>query len=86
MTANQYNWCGSINGVSSCLCLEMANHRLTKLQIAYIIFEAPSNLLLKRFSPHVWQGRIFLTWGIITACHAAVKTHNQLWALRFLLG
>ncbi|KAF2036202.1 MFS general substrate transporter [Setomelanomma holmii] len=39
--------------------------------IAYIIFEAPSNLLLKRFAPHNWQARIFLTRGIITACQAA---------------
>ncbi|KAI4599026.1 hypothetical protein KJ359_002443 [Pestalotiopsis sp. 9143b] len=50
--------------------------------IAYIIFEAPSNLLLKRISPHLWQSRIFLTWGIITACHAAVKTRDQLYAVR----
>jgi len=55
-------------------------------QIAYIIFEAPSNLLLKRMSPHLWQSRIFLTWGIITACHAAVQNYHQLFAVRFLLG
>ncbi|ETS80876.1 hypothetical protein PFICI_08405 [Pestalotiopsis fici W106-1] len=54
--------------------------------IAYIIFEAPSNLLLKRMSPHLWQSRIFLTWGVITACHAAVQTRDQLYAVRFLLG
>ncbi|KAF1851996.1 high-affinity nicotinic acid transporter [Cucurbitaria berberidis CBS 394.84] len=54
--------------------------------IAYIIFEAPSNLLLKRFSPHNWQARIFLSWGIITACHAAAKKKQDLLAMRFLLG
>ncbi|TDZ27531.1 MFS transporter prlL [Colletotrichum sidae] len=54
--------------------------------IAYIIFEAPSNLLLKRMSPHLWQSRIFFTWGIITACHAAAQTRHQLYAMRFLLG
>ncbi|KAH7392484.1 high-affinity nicotinic acid transporter [Pyrenochaeta sp. MPI-SDFR-AT-0127] len=54
--------------------------------IAYIIFETPSNLLLKRFSPHNWQARIFLTWGIITACHAAAQKKHDLWAMRFLLG
>ncbi|KAH8664522.1 high-affinity nicotinic acid transporter [Xylariales sp. PMI_506] len=54
--------------------------------IAYIIFEAPSNLLLKRISPHLWQSRIFFTWAIITACHAAVKTRDQLYVVRFLLG
>ncbi|OAA65325.1 high-affinity nicotinic acid transporter [Niveomyces insectorum RCEF 264] len=54
--------------------------------IAYIVFEAPSNLLLKKMTPHVWQSRIFLTWGIIQGCHAAVKNYHQLFALRFLLG
>ncbi|KAK0376032.1 high-affinity nicotinic acid transporter [Colletotrichum limetticola] len=54
--------------------------------IAYIIFEAPSNLLLKRMSPHLWQSRIFLTWGIITACQAAAQNRHQLYAMRFLLG
>ncbi|KAF2829730.1 high-affinity nicotinic acid transporter [Ophiobolus disseminans] len=54
--------------------------------IAYIIFEAPSNLLLKRFAPHNWQARIFLTWGIITACQAASQKRNDLYAMRFLLG
>ncbi|KAH7090733.1 high-affinity nicotinic acid transporter [Paraphoma chrysanthemicola] len=54
--------------------------------IAYIIFEAPSNLLLKSFAPHNWQARIFLTWGIITACHAAARKRDDLYAMRFLLG
>ncbi|PVH99109.1 high-affinity nicotinic acid transporter [Periconia macrospinosa] len=54
--------------------------------IAYIIFEAPSNLLLKRMTPHNWQARIFLTWGIITACHAAAQNRHDMYAMRFLLG
>ncbi|KAI2605093.1 high-affinity nicotinic acid transporter [Hypoxylon fragiforme] len=54
--------------------------------IAYILFETPSNLVLKRMSPHVWQARIFFCWGIIVACHAAVQNRHALYALRFLLG
>ncbi|KAF2011173.1 permease of the major facilitator superfamily [Aaosphaeria arxii CBS 175.79] len=54
--------------------------------IAYIVFEAPSNLLLKRMLPHNWQARIFLTWGIITACHAAARNRHDMYAMRFLLG
>jgi len=55
-------------------------------QISYIVFEAPSNLLLKRFGPHIWQARIFCTWGIVTACTATVQNRQGLYALRFLLG
>ncbi|KNG87187.1 hypothetical protein ANOM_003763 [Aspergillus nomiae NRRL 13137] len=54
--------------------------------ISYIVFEVPSNLLLKRLTPRLWQSRIMLTWGIVLACHAAAKNKQTLWALRFLLG
>ncbi|KAL6237843.1 hypothetical protein BDW75DRAFT_228365 [Aspergillus navahoensis] len=54
--------------------------------ISYIVFEVPSNLLQKRFTPRLWQSRIMLTWGIVLACHAAVQNKHALYALRFLLG
>ncbi|KAI1764258.1 putative pantothenate transporter [Hypoxylon sp. FL1150] len=54
--------------------------------IPYIIGEAPSNLLLKKFSPSHWQSRIMITWGIMLACNAAVKNKEGLYATRFLLG
>lgn len=37
-------------------------------------------------SPHVWQSRIILTWGIVLACHAAIQNKNSYYGLRFLLG
>nr|OQO22109.1 hypothetical protein B0A51_12558 [Rachicladosporium sp. CCFEE 5018] len=54
--------------------------------IAYIIFEVPSNLLLKKFTPRLWQSRICLSWGIVLACHAAVQNKESLYTVRFLLG
>ncbi|KAH9904428.1 putative pantothenate transporter [Xylariomycetidae sp. FL2044] len=54
--------------------------------IPYIVFEAPSNLLLKRYSPSRWQARIILTWGFMLACHAAVKNKEGLFVTRFFLG
>ncbi|WAO91421.1 Hypothetical protein NCS54_00889100 [Fusarium falciforme] len=59
---------------------------LTVGQTSFILFEVPSNLLLKQFSPHVWQSRIFFMWGIITACQADSQNRHQLYAMRFLLG
>lgn len=43
-------------------------------------------MVLKYFTPHVWQFRIFFLWGIATACSGAVKTGGQLLACRFLVG
>ncbi|KAJ5310399.1 Amidase [Penicillium atrosanguineum] len=54
--------------------------------VPYILFEAPSNLLLKRFSPSKWQSRIMISWGIILMCNAAVKNKGGLFTTRFLLG
>lgn len=55
-------------------------------QISYIIFEVPSNLLLKKMTPRNWQSRIILSWGAVLACHAAVKNKHGLYTARFILG
>ncbi|KAK9452714.1 major facilitator superfamily domain-containing protein [Dipodascopsis uninucleata] len=52
----------------------------------YIFGEAPSNLLLKKFSPHNWQARILFSWGAILACHAAVHNLGGILAARVFLG
>ncbi|KAK2753336.1 hypothetical protein FQN55_003465 [Onygenales sp. PD_40] len=58
----------------------------TLYYIPYIIFETPSNLLLKKLLPSRWQSRIMVTWGIVLACHAAVHNKEGLYAARFFLG
>ncbi|KAK4935342.1 hypothetical protein LTR10_023604 [Elasticomyces elasticus] len=62
------------------------NFITTIYYIPYIIFEAPSNLLIKRILPSRWQSRIMVTWGIALACHAAVHNKEGLYAARFFLG
>ncbi|EHK97616.1 putative tartrate transporter [Glarea lozoyensis 74030] len=54
--------------------------------ISYIVFEVPSNLMLKKATPRNWQFRIMLSWGIVLACHAAVKNKEGLYTARFFLG
>lgn len=54
--------------------------------ISYIVFEVPSNLLLKKMTPRIWQARIIFSWGLVLACHAAVKNKEGLYACRFFLG
>ncbi|KAJ2980283.1 hypothetical protein NUW58_g6984 [Xylaria curta] len=54
--------------------------------IPYIVGEAPSNLLLKWFSPSRWQSRIMITWGIVLALHVPVTNKEGLYAARFFLG
>ncbi|KAI3332149.1 pantothenate transporter [Xylariaceae sp. AK1471] len=54
--------------------------------IPYIIGEAPSNLLLKKFTPSRWLSRIVVTWGIVLALHTPVVNKQGLYAARFFLG
>ncbi|EXJ79705.1 hypothetical protein A1O3_07988 [Capronia epimyces CBS 606.96] len=54
--------------------------------ISYIVFEVPSNLLLKKMTPRNWQSRIIGSWGLVLACHAAVRNKQGLYACRFFLG
>lgn len=54
--------------------------------ISYIVFELPSNMFLKWMSPRVFQTRICFIWGLVLACHAAVRNKEGLYAARFFLG
>ncbi|KAI9298527.1 MFS general substrate transporter [Neoconidiobolus thromboides FSU 785] len=54
--------------------------------IGYVLFEVPSNLMMKRTSPPIWIVRIMVTWGGITMCLASVTNFSGLLAGRFFLG
>ncbi|KAF6831961.1 hypothetical protein CPLU01_06478 [Colletotrichum plurivorum] len=54
--------------------------------VPYIVLEAPSNLLLKRFRPSAWQSRIMISWGIALLCHVPVTNKGGIYATRFILG
>ncbi|KAJ5729293.1 uncharacterized protein N7483_003801 [Penicillium malachiteum] len=54
--------------------------------VAYSIFEAPSNLAMKIFSPPVWLGFLVASFGALCAGIGGSKNVQTLMALRFLLG
>ncbi|KAF3401382.1 hypothetical protein DPV78_005136 [Talaromyces pinophilus] len=54
--------------------------------VAYSLFEAPSNLAMKLFSPPVWLAFLVLGFGAICAGIGGSKNVETLMALRFLLG
>ena len=54
--------------------------------IGYLIFEVPSNMILRKVGARIWIARIMITWGIISACMLLVKTPMQFYIARFLLG
>ncbi|SMF41372.1 MFS transporter [Pseudogulbenkiania subflava] len=54
--------------------------------LGYFLFEVPSNLALSRFGAKVWIARIMITWGLVSAGFAFVKTPTAFYVMRFLLG
>lgn len=54
--------------------------------IGYLILEIPGALLVERWSARKWFARILITWGFISAGMAFVKTPEQFYWMRFLLG
>ncbi|PVI07003.1 MFS general substrate transporter, partial [Periconia macrospinosa] len=54
--------------------------------IPYILFEVPSNLLLKKVAPSTWLSSIMVLWGISTVGMGLVNNFQGLVAMRVLLG
>ena len=54
--------------------------------IGYLFLEIPGALLVERWSARRWFSRILVTWGLISAGMALVRTPAQFYWARFLLG
>jgi ACS family tartrate transporter-like MFS transporter len=54
--------------------------------LGYVLLEVPGALIVERWSARKWLGRIMITWGIVAALTATVKTPAQFYGMRFLLG
>ncbi|KAI0097559.1 DNA-repair protein rad2 [Nemania sp. FL0031] len=56
------------------------------LFVTYLLFEVPSNLVLKPFGPQRYMAFIVFTWGVIALSTGFVQNFGSLVALRLLLG
>lgn len=62
------------------------NVALLIFYIPYIIFEIPSNIVMKKVKPHVWLSGCIIAFGIVMLGQAFVKSYGGLIATRFFLG
>ncbi|KAI9301884.1 major facilitator superfamily domain-containing protein [Cunninghamella echinulata] len=62
------------------------NTCITIFYVGFLLFQIPSNILLKRFTAKVWLPTLMFLWGIMAILHATVSNYSQLLAYRFLLG
>lgn len=54
--------------------------------IGYALFDMPSSMLLQRVGTRIWIARIMITWGLIAAGMAFVRSPTSFYTMRFLLG
>jgi D-galactonate transporter len=54
--------------------------------IGYLLFEVPSNLLLRRVGARVWIARIMISWGLISCATMFVTSATGFYMVRVLLG
>ncbi|OBT44447.1 hypothetical protein VE00_05944 [Pseudogymnoascus sp. WSF 3629] len=54
--------------------------------VPYILFEVPSNILLKKIAPSTWLSSIMFFWGIATMGQGLIKDFGGIVGMRFVLG
>lgn len=54
--------------------------------LGYFLLEIPGTLMVERWSARKWICRIMVSWGIMAALTAVVKTPYQFYTVRFFLG
>lgn len=59
---------------------------LAVFYIGYVLFEIPSNMVIKKFTPSKWIPALMVVWSVVICCMAAVKDFSELIATRLLLG
>ncbi|KAE8147733.1 major facilitator superfamily domain-containing protein [Aspergillus avenaceus] len=62
------------------------NTALTIFFVPYIIFEIPSNILLKKLKPHLWLSLCMFGFGLVMVCQGLVQNWGGLMATRWFLG
>ncbi|KAI1105327.1 putative allantoate permease [Jackrogersella minutella] len=68
------------------LTAQQPNTALAVFFVPYIIFEIPSNVLMKKFTPHIWLSLCILGFGIVMLGQGFIRNYSGLIATRFLLG
>lgn len=59
---------------------------LMAFQVAYALFEVPSNILLKKMRPSRWLSFLMFSWGAVTVGLGAAHSFASVTTLRFVLG
>jgi sugar phosphate permease len=65
---------------------QQPNTALAVFFVPYILFEIPSNVIMKKLTPHVWLSACILGFGVVMLAQGFVESFGGLLATRFFLG
>ncbi|XEV07326.1 hypothetical protein FSHL1_012613 [Fusarium sambucinum] len=54
--------------------------------VSYILYEDPSNIILKKVRVSIWLSFLVLSWGIVMTCMGVVRNFYDLMTCGVLLG
>lgn len=54
--------------------------------VGYLVFEVPSNLMLRKLGARLWISRIMVSWGLVSMLTMFVTDSNTYYLARVLLG
>ncbi|KAF7188204.1 MFS transporter prlL, partial [Pseudocercospora fuligena] len=78
-----------ISGLDEDLALDIGNRASIALLVffvGYVIFEIPSNIVIRRVGPAIWLSAIALAWGAVSLGIGFLQTWWELAILRAILG
>ncbi|MCJ1463803.1 hypothetical protein MMC07_002412 [Pseudocyphellaria aurata] len=62
------------------------NIALFSFTIPFVLFEVPSNIVLKKVPPMIWLGGIMICWGLCTMGQGLTQNFGGLVTCRALMG
>lgn len=54
--------------------------------VGYFLLEIPGSILVEKWSARGWIARIMISWGVVAILMGFVRSRDQFYVLRFLLG
>ena len=54
--------------------------------VAYAVMQIPSNIIIQYIRPSFWLAAMEIGWGVFTFAQAGLRSVDQLYAFRFLVG
>ena len=89
---NKYNVALFVSDAFFLYYRRTAKPRRTKVNVSqvyfvsYILFEVPSNMIVRKVRPSVYISTLMLCWGVINMCMGFIHSYAALCGLRVLLG